>query len=303
MSEILHHHRTFCEYSRVFKGNTPRTIQWLKETIGYFVKDTKLERVSEINRNSIENFMLRGKLEKDWSPKTIRNRLVSLRLFLDWCVKQELLEKNPAREIDLPRLPKKLPKHLPLDDAKRLLDWTRNYRFAYKFERSRAVAIISLFVFSGIRASELMNLKTEDIRFKDESFFIRSGKGDKDRLIPMTDDLIIVLSEYLKERDRLKRSCPYFFVSLKLDEKMGAKAIPRLVKKIREKSGIYFYPHMLRHSFATLMLEGGADIFSISKMLGHSDIKTTTIYLSATVSHLKAEVDKHPLRSIANLRH
>lgn len=75
---------------------------------------------------------------------------------------------------------------------------------------------------------------------------------------------------------------------------MGPQAVPRLVKKLRDASGIYFYPHMLRHSFATLMLEGGADIFAISKMMGHSDIKTTTIYLSATTAHLQAEIGKHP---------
>ena len=84
-------------------------------------------------------------------------------------------------------------------------------------------------------------------------------------------------------------------IHLKKDRRIGVKAIPRLVKKLRDASGVYFSPHMLRHTFATLMLEGGADIFAISKMMGHSDIKTTTIYLSATTAHLQAEVDKHPL--------
>jgi site-specific recombinase XerD len=78
---------------------------------------------------------------------------------------------------------------------------------------------------------------------------------------------------------------------------MGECVIPRLVRKLRVASGVHFSPHMLRHTFATLMLEGGADIFAISKMMGHSDIKTTTIYLSATTQHLQAEVDKHPLGS------
>ena len=71
--------------------------------------------------------------------------------------------------------------------------------------------------------------------------------------------------------------------------------IKRLVEKLREKSGIYFYPHMLRHTFATLMLEGGCDLFALSKMMGHSDIKTTTIYLSATTAHLQEQIKKHPL--------
>jgi len=92
-------------------------------------------------------------------------------------------------------------------------------------------------------------------------------------------------------------------VSLVADKPMKYESVKRLVERLRTKSKIHFTPHMLRHTFATLMLEGGADIFAISKMLGHSDIKTTTIYLSATTAHLKSEVEKHPLSSIANLRH
>mmetsp|Transcript_22804 Transcript_22804/g.37936 ORF Transcript_22804/g.37936 Transcript_22804/m.37936 type:complete len:140 (-) Transcript_22804:4435-4854(-) len=127
------------------------------------------------------------------------------------------------------------------------------------------------------------------------SSFVRSGKGNKDRFVPMNQDLAEHLRPYLRERDKLKRQCPYFFVSLKLDQRMGTKAVPRLVGKLRTASGVHFSPHMLRHTFATLMLEGGADIFAISKMMGHSDIKTTTIYLSASASHLQVEVEKHPL--------
>lgn len=98
------------------------------------------------------------------------------------------------------------------------------------------------------------------------------------------------LKGYLRERDRRNRHCPSFFVSLKSDAAMGGKAIPRLVKKLREANGVLFTPHMLRHMFATIMLEGGADIFAIGKMMGLSDIKTTTIYLSASVSHLREKL-------------
>ncbi len=93
----------------------------------------------------------------------------------------------------------------------------------------------------------------------------------------------------------MKRECPYFFTAMREDKKMGDKVIPRLVIKLREKSKIYFYPHMLRHTFAVLMLEGGCDLFSLSKMMGHSDIKTTTIYLSTTTAHLQEQIKKHPL--------
>jgi len=303
MSEILDHHRLFCEYSLVFKGNTPRTVKWLEETMRYFLKHTNVKTVHEINRPLIENYILRGKLDRGWSAKTIRTRISSIKLFLDWCVRQEIIEKNPAKEIDLPKLPQTLPRHLTKDQALTLLEWTRGFRYSYKFERVRAIAIMSTFIFTGIRLQELLNLKIEDVRFDDRDLLIRSGKGNKDRLIPLNHDLLVALKNYMKDRDRLKRHNPQLFVSLVADKPMKYESVKRLVERLRTKSKIHFTPHMLRHTFATLMLEGGADIFAISKMLGHSDIKTTTIYLSATTAHLKSEVEKHPLSSIANLRH
>ena len=295
MSEIQHQLRAFCEYSRVFKGNTERSVKTYKFEVGSFAKATGVNSASEIDRPLIENYMLKGKLERNWSSKTIRNRLMALRIFLDWSVRQKHCETNFAREIDLPRLPKKLPRHLAKDDAVKLLEWAQHYRYLHEFERSRAVAIISLFMFTGIRLNELYNLKMEDVQFSEQRLFVRSGKGEKDRFVPLTADLIAYLKIYVHERDRRNRRCPYFFVSLKRDIQLGSKAIPRLVQKLRTASGIHFSPHMLRHTFATLMLEGGADVFAISKLMGHSDIKTTTVYLSAGVSHLKSAVDKHPL--------
>ena len=303
MSEIFIQHQIFCEYSSVFKGNSPRTIKWLQETIRYFVRDTGVETLSEIDRPLVENYIIQGKVHKNWSAKTIRNRLQALKLYLDWCVRNKLIAINPVAEIDLPKLPKKIPRHLTLEQSEHLLDWTRNFRYSYKFERLRAIAIISLFIYSGIRLQELLNLRTEDLRFDDRSVFIKSGKGDKDRLIPMGFDLYRALQAYLKDRDRLKRQNPHFFLSLSADQPMQYQSVKRLVEKLRKKSGIYFTPHMLRHTFATLMLEGGADIFAISKMMGHSDIKTTTIYLSATTGHLQTEMHKHPLSSIGASNH
>jgi len=298
MSEISRHHEAFCQHSIVFKGNTPRTIEWLQETFGYFVKHTGVENVYDIDQGLIEDYVVFGSTTKGWSAKTIRNRVSALKLFLGWCVGRKLIAENPASDIDLPKLDQRLPEHLTKDEAFKLLEWTRNYRFATKFERVRAVVIISLMMFTGVRAQELLDLNLEDIRLDDRSVWVRSGKGKKGRLIPMSLDLACALKNYLKERDRLRRQHPRLLVAIGRDQPLRYKGLQRLVKKLRESSGIYFYCHMLRHTFATLMLEGGADIFAISKMLGHSDIKTTTIYLSATTGHLQAEIAKHPLASL-----
>lgn len=298
MYKITRLHQEFCEYSLVFKGNTPRTIKWLEETFRFFLKDIKVSEVSQITESLIENWILRGKIDHEWSAKTIQTRLSSLSLFFDWCVKRGHMDTNPTQNIPRPKLPKKIPRHLSKSEAFTLLDWTRNFRYTYKFERLRAVAIISLFVFTGLRLSELLNLRIENVHFDEKTLFIKSGKGEKDRLIPMSFELIRVLEDYLKDRDRLQKTSPHFFTSMKYDEPMNYLVVKRLVEKLRNKSGIHFTPHMLRHTFATLMLEGGCDLFALSKMLGHSDIKTTTIYLTATTAHLQEQIGKHPLGTL-----
>ncbi len=295
MHKILNLHQRFCEYSFVFKGNTKQSIRWFKDAIKSYLRHTRLENIEDITRSTIENWILTGKLEKNWAANTIKGRLKAMSLFLDWCVKEELIDTNPAKNIPKPKLPKQLPKHLTREDALTLLDWTKNFPFAYKFERSRAVAIIATFLFTGLRCEELRSLKMTDVVLENKTLFVQNGKGNKDRIIPLNKKLIEILKDYLKDRKRLNKCCPAFFTSMPRDNQMGEAVIKRLVKRLRDKSGIYFYPHILRHTFATLMLEGGCDLFALSKMLGHSDIKTTTIYLSATTAHLQEQIVKHPL--------
>jgi len=294
-NEILRLHQRFCDYSLTFKGNTPRTIQWYRSVISAFIRHTKLDKIESVTQGVIEGWILDKKLKNNWSAKTIRNNLQGIGLFFDWCVNQGFVQKHPTKDIPKPRLPKTLPKHLSKEESTTLLDWTRNFPYSYKFDRTRAVAVIATFMYTGIRLQELKNLKMTDVDLERHSLFVQCGKGEKDRNIPLNLHLLPILEEYLKDRKRLKKTCPYFFTAMRDDKRMGDLVIKRLIEKLRKKSGIYFYPHLLRHTFATLMLEGGCDLFSLSKMMGHSDIKTTTIYLSATTAHLQEQILKHPL--------
>ncbi len=296
MSQLQKLHHRFCQHSLVFKGNSPRTIDWFKYDFRWFLEFAKIKRLEQLTKQNIQDWILNGKLEKEWSAKTIRLRLQSMSLFLDWCVQENYIKENPCSKIPKPRLPKSIPKHLSADQAQLLLDWVSNYSFNYKFEKSRAQAIIATFIYTGIRKAELMSLKVNDVDFESKSLIVRQGKCSKDRIIPMHESLIESLQRYLKDRARLGKCCPYFFTAMRQDSKMGDSVIKRLVEKIRKKSGIQFYPHLLRHTFATLMLEGGCNLFALSQMMGHSDIKTTTIYLSATKSHLQEQITKHPLQ-------
>lgn len=288
-------HDRFCQYSLTFKGNSRSTIRWFKEGIKYYLRYAHIEHVEEVSRQNVETWILTCKQERNWAPQTIRGYLRTISLFLDWCVREKLIPENFVRQIPKPRLPKTIPQHLSKEQATSLIEWTKNFRYDYKFERTRATAIIATFIYTGIRLQELKNLRLHSVDLQQGILCVVAGKGSKDRIVPLHPQLVEILREYLKDRDRLKKCSPYFFVALRSDDRMGDLVITRLIQRIREKSGIYFYPHLLRHTFATLMLEGGCDLFTLSKMLGHSDIKTTTIYLSATTAHMQEQIIKHPL--------
>lgn len=257
---------------------------------------TGLTSPEEFTTEVIKEWIFNKKAERGWSAQTIRNRLVALSSFFKWLKNEQYLEENPIEKIPKPKVPKRIPKHLTQTEAQDLLEWTENFPFDYRFEKTRAAAIIATFLFTGVRHEELRNLKMNDVDFQSRVVYVRQGKGLKDRMIPINLKLIHYLESYLKDRRRLKKSCPYFFTAMRADAKMGDLVIKRLVKKLQQKSGIRFYPHKLRHTFALLMLEGGCDLFSLSKLMGHSDIKTTTIYLSATKALLQDQVAKFPLR-------
>lgn len=288
-------HEQYCEHCLVFRGLTKRTLRGYREVMKYYLQYSKTETIKEMSVDSIEQWILNGRLNRKWSNKTIRNRLTTLNSFAKWCLDKGYLEENPLEKIPKPKLRKSIPRHLTKDQALKLLGWTKHFRYRTKFEKTRAIAIIATFIFTGVRRSELLNLKIGDIDFQQRSLFVDSGKGGKDRFIPLNSTILSILQKYLMERDKLKKRDIHFFTSLTQDSRMGDKVLPRLVDKLRKRSKIYFSAHMLRHTFATLMLEGKCDLFSLSKMMGHSDIKTTTIYLSASQKLMHEQVVKFPL--------
>jgi len=140
-----------------------------------------------------------------------------------------------------------------------------------------------------------MRLQYNDVDLESERLFVRQGKGHKDRVVPINPSLLPILARYLKERRAQRKTCPEFFTSLTRDAGLGIDGLRRTVESLERAGGIRFHLHMLRHTYATLMLEGGADLYALSRTLGHSNIATTTVYLHASSAHLRAHVAKHPL--------
>lgn len=285
----------FFDHSLFFRGYSKHTIKRYQQIIRYYRTYSKIENIEEVTEENVRALFYHGRSERKWKSSSYISYYNALTVFFRWCIDQKYMEKNPTDDIEVPRLEKFLPPKLTKQEAFRLLEIVYNYPYKYKFLRYRNHAILSTFVFAGLRRSELLNLKFTDIDIENYSIFVKQGKGSKDRMVPMSYTLAHSLKKYAEERNRLSKTCPEFFTSLNRNAGFTDIGIKRLVFLMREVSGLRFTIHMLRHTFATLMLEGGCDIYSLSKMMGHSDLKTTTIYLAASAEHLRAQMTKHPL--------
>jgi len=285
----------FYDYSNFIRGYSPKTIKRYKSVINLFCKFGEVQKVEDITDQNVREFFIQGRSFRNWNPNTFISYHKSLLVFFRWCVERGYLPRNYTEDIETPKLPKRLPKNLKKDDALRLLEVVYNYPYDYHFLRYRNQAIFATFIYAGLRRSELFNLKVTDVDVENLTIFVNKGKGAKDRFIPMSYTLASILKKYLQERRRLNKTCPEFFASLNRNKGFTETGLTRMVRKIKDASGIDFTIHKLRHTFATLMIEGGCDIYSLSKMMGHSNITTTTIYLSATAEHLRGQILKHPL--------
>ncbi len=292
--------RTLCQrfydYSLSIRGYSKDTIKRYKYVIDFYCKFANINDISQVSEENVRALFFYGRTERKWTPNTFLVYHKSLLVFFRWCIGEGfMLQKNPIPDIEKPKLYKMLPKKLTRQDTLHLLEVVYNYPWQCKFLRYRNHAIFSTFVFCGLRKQELLKLKYTDVDIENLSIFIRQGKGNKDRIIPLSPTLASILKKYLEERVQSKKTCPEFFASFHRNTGLTDAGLIILATAIRKSSGINFTIHKLRHSFACLMIEGGCDIYSLSKMLGHSDIKTTTIYLHATADHLRLQMTKHPL--------
>lgn len=303
MENILHLHEAFCDEALIIRNLSPRTVKWYKSDFFLFKKLSGIETLKDITQERLREFFIKGRLERKWSPERYHNLYKALKAFFKWCQKREYLAENPILKIEKPKLGKHLPKRISTENAKLLLDTIISMNYSYRFEKYRNHALFSLLLFTGLRSNEALSLDMADVNFEEDSILIRHGKGDRSRILPICERLKFSLQAYLRERERLNKKSSAFFVSLQGNKSFTYNGLKRVIDRLKEVSGIKFSAHRLRHTFATMMLEQGVDIFSVSKMLGHSDIKTTTIYLSASPEHLKKEINKHPLNNLERRPH
>ena len=292
---LLHLTERFCEEAAYMKGYTATTLQRYRYTLRLFCALTRTEDTAGVTLDSVRQFFFDGRSRRHWSVTTFLTYRKTLKVFFQWCRQAQYLTENPVDGIEKPRREKRLPPKLTREEADRLLELVDNYPWGSVFVRRRNHAIFATFMMAGLRKKELLNLTFTDVDIEHATVLVRQGKGQKDRIVPLVRRLAEILERYRAERYRLHKTCPEFFTSLTHNAGLTDDGFRHLLARVVKAFGVKFSAHKLRHTFATLMLEGGCDIYSLSQMMGHSDIRTTTLYLSASAAHLRAQVGKHPL--------
>lgn len=231
-------------------------------------------------------------ISKGLKKNTVARRLATIRSFFKFLQREGLVKTNPARLINAPKIPKLLPKFLTVDDAFALIEKPKGIGFL----PARDKAVLELLYSSGLRVSELAGLNQEDIDIKEETVKVR-GKGKKERIVPIGSKAIDALKTYFVERALLKKNDIAFFLN-RNGSRLTDRGLRRIVVKYA-RAALFdgrIGPHTLRHTFATHLLQGGADLRVIQELLGHSSLSTTQKYTHLDITHLMAIYDKaHPL--------
>ena len=285
----------FLYFMNVERSVSSNTIESYKRDLLKFKKYLKSKKIKllDIARHDILDFLLYLK-NKKLSDSTIGRNLAAIKTFWKFLVKEQIIKENFLLLVEMPKIWKKIPDVLDKNEIIKLLEGPINDTIV----GIRDKAILELLYATGLRVSELVNLKLEDINLK-ENFLYCFGKGEKQRLVPIGSFAKNALIEYLqnsREVFLLNKESDYIFLS-RLGKNLSRQSICKIIKKYMKKTAIKknITPHTLRHSFATHLLESGADLIALQEMLGHADISTTQIYTHVNKEKLK-EVHKkfHP---------
>jgi integrase/recombinase XerD len=286
---------SFLDYLSVERGLSRNTIAAYRQDLNIYL-DLMIKRginaLSRISKNDIVEFMLFEK-EKGVSPNSISRRLAAIRMFHRFLSRERVLKEDPTALVDSPKLWKKVPDTLSLNEVESLIGQPD----ARDRQGARDRAILETLYATGMRVSESTDLKLSNVNL-DIGFLRCIGKGNKERVIPLGKKAIHSINRYL-EFSRpylLKNKASDFLFVNRSGDKLSRQSVWKLIKQYARQARIRkpIKVHTLRHSFATHLLERGADLRSVQEMLGHSNISTTQIY---------THIDKERLKTIHKMFH
>jgi integrase/recombinase XerC len=277
----------FLQYIRYEKRFSPNTVLAYETDLRQFFEyQQKLYETSDtgaINHSMIRSWIV-NMMEAEISPRSINRKITTLKTFYKFLLRNGEIISNPMMKVQSPKTSKRLP--VFVDQGKMDLLFS-HVNFGDGFEHSRDKLILEIFYSTGMRLSELLGLKDSSIDLYQCQIKVL-GKRNKERIIPFTHKLKDIIEIYLRERSEIVKEAPSFFVSAK-----GTPLYPKLVYRIvtTRLGGITTLdkksPHILRHTFATHMLNNGADINSVKEILGHASLSATQVYTHNTIEKLK----------------
>jgi integrase/recombinase XerD len=294
MEEFLQEYLSILRFDKNLSDNTTASYNNdLKKLVNYL----KEIHVTDFNQVSSDHILQYFKIQRDSGidSSTTARYVSSIKSFFGYLEDNSYIEKNPTQKLSPVRKARKLPIVLTIQEIDKILSIPQ----IENIFGLRDKAILETFYSSGLRVSELINLKINDLYFSDEVIRVL-GKGSKERIIPIGQNAIYWLNEYLiKSRphyEKKMKSRNYVFLS-KRGAKLSRMSIWNIVTNYSKEAGIEkpVHPHTFRHSFATHLLEGGADLRAVQEMLGHVDISTTQIYTHVDRNYIKqVHRDHHP---------
>jgi integrase/recombinase XerC len=300
MEKLIEQFLEHLRYERNVSAHTLRNYASDLEQFTYFLapdRKTKLPDVAEIDHLTIREWM--ASLHSDQKKKSsIARKLAALRTFFQFLVREGMLELNPAKLVSTPKLEKKLPNHLSIEEAIRFIESPDLDTDLGKRDR----AMLELMYATGVRVAELTTLNVADVDFQNQLIRV-TGKRRKQRIVPFGDPAGDAIRSYLGVREKFLFNAPIS----KRDEgalflnyqgtRITTRSVGRMVEKyIRICAGMHdISPHALRHSFATHLLDSGADLRDIQELLGHARLSTTQVYTHVSMEKLIEVYDKaHP---------
>ena len=297
----------FIHYLSMERNASPHTCRSYQKDLEQFENFLKgsgmaLSPMGNIEMGKVDRIAIRrylGFLYRRNKKSSIARKLSTLRSFFKYLVREQLTTSNPAKNVSTPKVEKFLPTALTVDEAFRLME-SPSLSDGRKNQALRDRAILELLYSSGIRVGELVGLNSDQLDL-DLGIGKVMGKGRKERIVPIGLKAVEAIKVYLEERGDFDKEEPLFINTR--GGRLTARSVERLVKKYTKCSGIFrkVSPHSLRHTFATHLLDAGADIREIQEMLGHASLSTTQRYTHLTVGKLMEVYDKAHPRSFKNM--
>lgn len=289
MKEILKKFLEYLEHQKDYSNHTVKAYHTDISQFISFLKKKKIKTFSEVNYRVLLDFISSLKAETGYTEKSISRKVASIKAFFKFLSSRKFIKSNPALLLYTPKVPEKLPSFLSEKEVIKILETPKGKSLQVLRDR----AILELLYSTGIRVGELVSLTMKDINLLEETVKVK-GKGKKERIVPVGSPAMKALTEYFEVR--VSRNTDRVFLN-KYGKPLTERSIERIVEKYAKKAGIgkKVTPHTFRHSFATHMLERGADLRTVQELLGHERITTTQIYTHLTIEKLREFYNKaHP---------